>query len=54
MWGDWDIHKGPKLSEHVCTQLSKGGVTDIGIQVDKHICTDACTHSNQGTGSEER
>ena len=38
---------------HIHMQLCKGGGADVGSQVDMHICTDACTHSNQGVGTDE-
>ena len=33
---------------HVCAQLCKGGGIDMGRQVDSFMCTDTCTHSDQG------
>ena len=44
--GDWDMHAGPQMGTHVCTQLCKWDGADSGSQVDMYTCTDACAYSN--------
>ena len=44
-----DMHSGPHKGTSFCTNTPRGGA-DMGTQVDMHICTDACTNSNQVVG----
>ena len=50
--GDWDTdtvtHRGTQVSMKLC--IGKGA--DNSSQVDVTTCTDVCTHSNQGAGTE--
>ena len=36
-----------------CMKLCKGVQSDVRSQVGIHMCTDACTHSNQGVEPDE-
>ena len=48
--GDWGTHRGSQLS----MLLSIGGWANMQCKVAINTCTDACTHSNQGMGTEMR
>ena len=43
---------GPHSDPHICIQLCKESEADMESWLDMHTCTDPCTHSNQGVGSE--
>ena len=46
-------HKHTAIQRHpVSIKLCKGGGPDMGSQVDINSCTDACTHSKQGVGTQ--
>ena len=51
-WGDWDTntlpYRGTQLDIKVCIVAGP----DEDSQVDINSCTDACTHSKQGVGTE--
>ena len=53
MRGSWDTHMEPHRGKHICTQLCKGCVEDMGGEVYMHKCTDAHAHSDQDVGQGE-
>ena len=53
-WTDWNIHTVPHTETHISMSLCKGNGAECGTQVDISTCTDACTHSKQGVGTEMR
>ena len=40
------------MGTHVSMKVSTGGLANMGSQVDIITCSDACTHSKQGVGTE--
>ena len=50
--GECDKHTMPHMRTHVSIKLYMGHEADMANQVDITTCTDACTHSNQGVGTE--
>ena len=51
---DWDINTLPYRGTQVSIKLCKGCGADMDSQVDINSCTDACTCSKQGVGTEMR
>ena len=53
IWDDWNTHCATQghLWFHVTLHR---GQADMGTPMDTNICTDACTHSKQGVGTEIR
>ena len=49
---DWDTNTLPYRGTQVSIKLCKGCGPDIDSQVDINLCTDACTHSKQGVGTQ--
>ena len=47
---DWKMHAGSHRGAHLCAQLCKRFRTDMGSQVNVHLCTDGCIHSNKVWG----
>ena len=43
---------GSPRGTHACSNYVKGGGADVGSQVDMSGCADACTHYNQGVGTD--
>ena len=53
MRGDWDTNMGSARGTHAYGNHVKGVGADLGSQVDMPACADACTHYNQGVGTDE-
>ena len=51
-WDDCNTHSATKRNPCFHVTMHRGGA-DMESQVDINTCTDTCTHSKQGVGTEE-